>query len=110
MKSVRNALEVIEQNALCKRKGSKKLREKVVKAISKSQQENEVIKIADKVETNVEEKVVGDEKENREDNAKLEYMQEQEQEIEYIDLTSRRDNSKVSWFPVYFKVVLLFCS
>lgn len=96
MKSVWNALEVIEQNALRIRKGSKKLRENVVEVVSKSQQKNEVIKIVDKVETNVEEKVVGDEKKNRKDNAKLEYVQDQEQEIEYIDLTSWRDNSKVS--------------
>lgn len=75
-KSVLKVFEDMEQNLLHKRKGSKTVREKLDKAIAISQQENEVMKMAEKVNSNVEENVVVDEldgdkeKENGEENTK----------------------------------------
>ncbi|KAK9911896.1 hypothetical protein M0R45_035776 [Rubus argutus] len=60
-KSVKKVLEDMEQNLLRNRKGSKTVRQKVDKTIFKPQHENEVMKMAKKANSNVEEKVVVDE-------------------------------------------------
>ncbi|KAK9942843.1 hypothetical protein M0R45_008491 [Rubus argutus] len=98
-KSVKKVLEDMEQNLLRNRKGSKTVRQKVDKTIFKPQHENEVMKMAKKANSNVEEKVVVDElegdqeKENGKESAKPNCVQEHE-EIEYVDLTTRGDKSK----------------
>ena len=108
-KSVKKVLEDMEQNLLRNRKGSKTVRQKVDKTMFKPQHENEVMKMAKKANSNVEEKVVVDElegdqeKENGKESAKPNCVQEHEV-IEYVDLTTRGDKSKVCWFPVHFKV------
>lgn len=98
-KSIRKVCDQLEQNYLCK--ASKTLREKVRKPVSRAQQKNDVIKMAEKAKTILEDKV----EENLEDNAKPQYVQEQEhEEMEFVDLMVLGDKSKVCWFPDYFKV------
>ncbi|KAK9942844.1 hypothetical protein M0R45_008491 [Rubus argutus] len=110
-KSVKKVLEDMEQNLLRNRKGSKTVRQKVDKTIFKPQHENEVMKMAKKANSNVEEKVVVDElegdqeKENGKESAKPNCVQEHE-EIEYVDLTTRGDKSKLDIFFFYAIQVL----
>ncbi|KAK9912507.1 hypothetical protein M0R45_036369 [Rubus argutus] len=100
-KSIRKVCDQLEKNYLCK--ASKTLRQKVRKPVSRAQQKNDVIKVAEKAKTILEDKV----EEDMEDTAKPQYVQEQEhEEMEFVDLTVLGDKSKVYWFPNYFQITL----
>ncbi|KAK9939473.1 hypothetical protein M0R45_016168 [Rubus argutus] len=78
--------------------GFKTLREKVRKPVSRAQQKNDVIKVAEKAKTNLE---------DMEDTAKPQYVQEQEhEEMEFVDLTVLGDKSKVPAAEIDCKLAL----